>query len=184
MERRVLYPGRFTLLLEITHRGRSREIYHTTDAVAILLYDKAGRRLILVRQPREAMINEANPDGLITEPVAGRFDCDLGVTALAVKESLEEAGVTLREDQIEVLNSGQSMPGSPGESDSRKYLCYAIVEPGQIGPNQMIFSAPGEDERTTRVFLPNDELETYVCEDLSAFALIQYHRLRLKAEEA
>lgn len=177
----VLYHGYYTMVNR-THRGRTHEVCLATNAVTILMYDPINRRVILIQQPRAAMVRPDNPDGIIVETVAGRFDCDLDPVSLAIKEAQEESGVTLRPDQVQVLNSCQMMADCPGLTSQRSYLCYAEITPDQIGADQETFSAAGENEQIRRLSISVDDLPNYVCEDIHVFALVQWLLRKLDQE--
>lgn len=179
--RRVVYDGYYKIEV-VTILGRKRETICKGNTVTILLYDRKNRKAALVRQPREAMITDENPGGLITEPVAGMMEPNVSVKALAVKEAWEEARVLITEDDVEVLNQGRPMATSPGTLTEFGYLCYAEFNPDLMEQGDRESSAEGEDERCRRVLLSEDELRSYVCEDMRAFALIQYLLRKLKSE--
>ena len=171
--RRIGYEGFFTLEIITTPDG-PREVLRTTDSVAVLLYDRSNRRIVLVRQPRVAMATDENPHGYLTELVAGRLDAPIDVKALIVKEAREEAGIRLTEDRIELLNDGKPLAVSAGAIDERTYLAFAEITEDDIEPGERIRGAEGEGERIERLFVSVDDLEGYVCEDLRVFALIQF----------
>lgn len=168
-----VYDGFFKIDVVDTPAG-TREFLVETDAVNILLYDPVGDAVLLVRQPRAAMITEENSEGLITETVAGRFDVKLGPRGLAAKEAGEEAGVHLREEDIILLNDGKPLAISAGATIGRVYLAYAKIPPGAYEVAERIFGADGEGESITRLWIPTKALSDYPCEDLRVFTLIQW----------
>ena len=180
MPRRVIgWNGFFKIVVVHRDDGRLREFLEASDSVSLLVYDRDRRRILLVRQIRESQERADNPGGYITETVAGRFDCDLGAAALAAKEACEEAGVTIRSDDVVLLNSGRPMAVSAGSTAERAYLCYAEVGADAIEEAERVFGVDdGED--ITRVWIPVDELEKYVAEDVRVFALIQWFLHNIK----
>ncbi|MDA1192547.1 MAG: hypothetical protein O3A46_12805 [Candidatus Poribacteria bacterium] len=176
--KKTIYEGFYTFEVLQTPDGE-REVLRTSGGVSILLHDTVKRRIILVEQPRASLISDENPDGLIVENVAGRFDVRLGAKALAVKEAWEEVGVRLREDQVELLNDGQPMTVSAGATDELAYLAYAEITPDQIEPGEHVRGVVGEGERVTRVFVSLDDLDSYICQDMRVWALIQHLKFRL-----
>ena len=109
-----------------------------------------------------------------------RFDVDLGVKALAVKEAKEEAGVKVTEDRIVVLNQGVPMALSAGILAERAYLCYVEVTEDDFEQEERSFGTDA-GEHVRRVWIPTEELEGYVCEDIRVWAFNQWF-LRMQAE--
>ncbi|GIX07818.1 MAG: hypothetical protein KatS3mg115_2221 [Candidatus Poribacteria bacterium] len=169
----IAYRGFFTLEIVDTPVGR-REVLRTTDSVVVLVHDVVNDRVLLVRQRRAAMATDENPEGWITEAIAGRMDRGLPVRELIAQEAWEEAGVRLEPEQIELLNHGQPMAVTAGVTNERSYLAYAPVRPEQIEAGEHPRGLSGEGEEIFRVFVPVSELETVVYEDVRVFALCQY----------
>lgn len=107
-------------------------VLRASDSVVGLLIDETNDRVLLVRQLRAPMVREDNLDGAITELTAGRFDVKLGPKALLVKEAREEAGVTLTEEEIELVNLGEPMALSAGILTERCFGGFAIIHPDRI----------------------------------------------------
>ncbi len=173
MNTREVYRGFCTVeLVQTTEGERTRVV--STDSVNVFIYDKTNDRILLVRQFRAPAIREDNPDGWHTGTVAGRFDVNLSPRALAVKEAYEEAGVTISEDQIELLNGGQPMFLSVGLFTERAYLTYAEVMAEMIDPVEKTFGVVDEGEQIKRIWVPANDLANYPCEDVRVFAMIQW----------
>jgi nicotinate (nicotinamide) nucleotide adenylyltransferase len=154
--------------------GGARDVVRTTDSVSLLILLKDLQEIILVRQPRVSMITDDNPDGMITELVAGRFDVDLTVKQLAAKEASEEVGATIDPDRITLINDGQSMALSAGILDEMGYLTFVTINSSEIEATDRIFGVEDEGEQIQRVRMPISDLANYVCEDVRTFALIQW----------
>ena len=164
--------------------GHNTVVVRATDSVAGLLYDVRKERALLVRQPRATMIRDNNPQGMILECVAGRFDVDLGPKALLVKEAFEEAGVVITEDDVELLNNGVPMALSAGVLTERAYLGFAEIETDKlVGDDDDVFGAEGEGETIQHVWIPVDILFNSTFEDVRVMALVLYLRLRLMTEQ-
>lgn len=174
---RYLYAGFFTLVERNIGRGW-RQFLKTMNSVNVLVYVRDLDRFVLVRQPRESQIGVDNPTGQVTETIAGRFDRRLTPQDLIIQESQEEAGITLRPEDIEWVNHGQPMTLSAGALSERAYLAYAVIDSSQLGLEQDSYSAPGEDERIERLLIKPDELARHGCEDIRVFALLQFHLLK------
>ena len=172
MKRETMFQGFFRVERITTDEGLVRDIVLSTDSVNLLVYDKSQDRVLLVKQVRESQIRDDNPAGFITETIAGRFDVDLGVKALAVKEAKEEAGVKVTEDRIVVLNQGVPMALSAGILAERAYLCYVEVTEEDFEQEERSFGTDA-GEHVRRVWIPVSELKDYVCEDVRVYGLIR-----------
>ncbi len=148
-----------------------------TDSVAFLVHNVDKDEVLLVTQQRPAMIRDDNPEGMITEAAAGRFDRDVGVDGLILSELLEELGVIATEDQIEHLNFHVPLALSPGVLTERQYLAYVAIRDDQIDPTKRQYGAKFESESITRTFIPVSRLEGMVFDDMKLFALVQWFLL-------
>ena len=157
----------------ITPAG-DREIVLSRDAVAILLYHRHSDCIVLINQQRVAMITEENPEGMFTEVVAGLFDLEIGIKELMVKEVAEEAGISLTEEQIELVNNGMPLASTPGGNTERIYLGYAEISSEQIDTSRRVFGLKEEGERITRTFVPAEELESMTFHDMKTWTLVQW----------
>ncbi len=177
---RVLYDG-FAKLEEWFVGGpHPHLVLRSTDSVAILLHDTVNHRILLVKQSRVAMIRKDNPDGLITEAVAGRFDVSLSPVELAVKEAFEEARAIIQESQVALLNYGEPVALSAGISTERSWLAYAAISPHQLTGNDTdVFGVPEEGEQIKRVWVSEETFlaDDYVCEDVRVYAFRQHIKI-------
>ncbi len=159
----------------------------SSDSVAGLLYDRNNHRVLLIRQKRVPMEREDNPSGAITELVAGRFDVNLGPKALLVKEAKEEAGVTLREEDVVLLNKGKPMALSAGILTERCYLAYAEIFAAQVTEGDEGYGVAEEGESITRVWVDASDFingnHPGLHECLRTFTLAQHLRLVMLGEE-
>lgn len=173
-KREVLYKG-FVCLEKLTVEDLPFNpiIMKTTDSVAVLLFDATNDRVLLVRQERAAMVREDNPDGLITEMVAGRFDVELGPKALLIKESKEEAGVEITEDEMELINGGVPMALSAGVLTERCYGGFAVIHPDKVSEGEK-YGVVVEGETITRVWQSADDFIKGPHEDWRVWAFAQF----------
>lgn len=176
MSETILHDGFFKFVMVTRSDGRTREFLRTTDSAYLLVYDVDNKNILLVRQPREAMIAVGNPEGLIDECIGGRFDVNLSPRELMAKEAKEEFGLTIDPETIELLNNGQPMAVSAGAVTEKAYLGIAQVFGHQVDMTTIksYWGNETEGERITRIFVSRKNLEEYVCEDVRVFALIQY----------
>lgn len=170
------YPGR--LKFRVVRRNK-RVFVQTTDSVAVLIWLVNTSEVIMISQEREAMRRKDNPEAIITETVAGRFDVDLNVVDLAIKEAWEEAGARVEFDQITLLNKGRPVANSAGVLTERTHLVLAKIGSEQIEEDR-IFGAPDEKEQITRHRIPISELAHMTYDSLTSFALVMQFLLQLQ----
>lgn len=155
------------------------EFIRTTDSAAGILHDVVRRRVLLIRQDHVAAMSDDNPYGTLITPFAGRFDVNLPPKQLLIKEAMEEVGVVLTEDEIEMLNFGHPMVLSIGVLTERTYLSYAEITAAHLtGTDEEIRSAKGENEGIKRCWILVDDLDTFVCDDLRVLAFIQHIKIK------
>ncbi|MBI5742588.1 MAG: NUDIX hydrolase [Candidatus Niyogibacteria bacterium] len=170
MTRPVLYDG----FLKVVRAENGFEVVEVTDSVTILPYDEATDSVVLISEVRPAMISPNNPTGEMLSIPAGRFDGNYGVRELMVKELAEEAGISVSESQIELLNGGKPLALSPGICTEKTYLGFVSVAPGQIERTERIFGNVHEGERIRRQFVPVSALPKMVFGNVTTFALFQW----------
>ena len=122
MKTRV-YDG-FVMVDKVQTAAGLREVVVATDSVAFLVYNRDTDELLFATQDRAPMMRPDNPQGAILEVGAGRFDTDIGVRGLVVKELKEELGVTATKPEVQVLNDEIPLALSPGVLTERQYLAY------------------------------------------------------------
>ena len=169
----TLYKGFFTVEIVDTPQG-SREVIRATNSVSILFYNLSNQTVLLIREPRTAMITKQNPQGLTIGNVAGRFDVDLSPRALAVKEAWEEAGITIKEEDIIMLNDSQPMAVNAGMTDEKCYLAFATIGWDNYEPDEKLFGNTEEGEKIERVWMSIEKFKKYQPECLKVFALQQW----------
>jgi len=96
--------------------------YHRSDAVAVLIYDDANQRVLLIRQFRYAVYAKTG-EGWLTECVAGMMEENETPLEVAHREVFEETGLRLR--QAELL---AHYFFSPGGCSDRVHLYLGTVE--------------------------------------------------------
>jgi len=150
------------------------EIVVTTASIAVLIYIVSQEKIVLVTQERKPMVGKVNESGEMLEAPAGRFDHEVGIKALAVKEVMQETGITIGEDQVYLINRGNSLATTPGTNTELMYLACAEITPEQLGPEQEFYGAAEEGERTRRVIIDLKTLDSMIHHDMKTFALIQW----------
>ncbi len=149
-------------------------VVRTSDSVAGLLYDVTSDRVLLIRQQRPAMVRDDNPDGAITEMVAGRFDVKLSPKALLIKEAREEAGVEITEDEVELINRGVPMALSTGVLTERCFGAFAIIRPDKVAKGDEGYGVPEEGEKIARVWMSAEEFVNAQHADWRVWAFAQF----------
>ncbi|WP_078708242.1 NUDIX domain-containing protein [Consotaella salsifontis] len=120
-------------------QSAAREAYDRGNGVAILLYDRQKRSVVLTRQFRlPAYVNEGG-DGMLIEATAGLVD-DLDPKAAIIKEVEEETGYHVR-DVSELFDIFMS----PGAVTERLYFYLAEIEAGVRGSEGGGAADEGED---------------------------------------
>jgi ADP-ribose pyrophosphatase len=92
----------------------SREVFERGHAVVLIPYDATNDRVVLLEQFRVGAIGHGDTPWLL-EFVAGMFDADESPIDVAVRESKEEADLTLDTDQIDKVMEYFSSPGGMSE---------------------------------------------------------------------
>lgn len=157
-------------------------VVRASDSVAGLLYDRTNHRVLVIRQSRVPMERTDNPTGAVVELVAGRFDVKLGPKALLVKEAKEEAGVTITEDDVRLLNDGVPLALSAGILTERCYLCYAEIAPDKIDEGDENRGVPEEGECISRIWIDADEFVKGPFECVRVLTLALYMKDILRDE--
>ena len=109
-----------------------REVFRVGEAVAVLPYDPAADRVLLIEQFRPGPLIAGDAEPWLFEIVAGRIDAATPATAsdpveaTARREAMEEAGLTL--GRLERFDLGYASPGATDETLAL-YLAEARLPP-------------------------------------------------------
>ncbi len=87
-----------------------REVFVGIDAVLVLPYDPKQDRILLVEQVRMGPVVRQDPNPWVLEPIAGMIDATESPEQSALRESVEEAGLTHLD--LRHLSSFYPSPGS------------------------------------------------------------------------
>lgn len=152
-----------------------RERVRVTDSVGFLAVDPVRRKAILVSQAREPMMRDDNPEGMLIEITAGRFDIKIGVRGLVVKEAAEELGVTIQKRDVKLLNGGKSLALSPGILTERQYIAYFEADLGERidDRSQRVFGVEADGERITHRVYTFKQLKRMRFEDMKTLAVVR-----------
>lgn len=173
----TVYQGYVTLLVA-TFTGPDgesfgREIEHHGRAACVLPYDPVARTALLVNLPRAPVIWAGGPPELLKAPAGMVENEDPEDTA--IREALEECGVTLR--RLDAVGSPFSSPGVSSERVDLFLAAYSSAD--RIAPGGGV---AGENEHIRVQEVPLSLLWTWVeqrkIEDLKSLALILALRVR------
>ena len=121
-----------------TWQRQSRESYDIGEAAAVLPYDRARGRVLLVKQFRWPVF-EAGYHRLLIEAIAGKLDGDTP-EACAVREAMDEAGVKI--SNLRLVTHAFVSPGAVQERPSFFLADYDSTAPREKGGGH---EAEGED---------------------------------------
>lgn len=123
-EKRALYDGFFKLEKSVIQYERYdgtmskevvRENFHRGDSVAVLIYDPKHRKVLLVKQFRYAVYTNEPSSAWIIELVAGSINKNDDPTGTIVREIFEETHLTIKSENIQLLNTFYLSPGGTSE---------------------------------------------------------------------
>lgn len=153
-------------------------IVRTTNAAAVLIFDRRSESVVLIEQDRSAMKTPDNPQGRVTEVVAGRFDIDGETVQVMLKREIkEETGIEIEdESRIRIINWGKPMASSPGFATEQVYSAFVEVDldPDELKRTKEIFGAVDEGEKITRKFVSVYQLPEMVFDNQKTFGLIMW----------
>lgn len=165
----VMYKGFVTVFKGPT----KHEVVQTTDSVGFIVYIVDREEVVFVKQNRAPMMSDENPEGLIVEVPAGRFDVNLSAQELIAKEAGEELGAKIHLDQVKLLNQGKPLAMSPGVMTEKMILGVVMIDSSQIEDQERIFGVD-DNEQISRVFVKIYHLNSFVFDDLKTFCLVSY----------
>jgi hypothetical protein len=179
----------FVRLSKVPTSDGPRLVLYASDSIALIVtvkYANGERGIVLVRQPRAAVITDQDPDGFFEELIACRIDKD-GYTLAdyIVDEASKEAGVNIDRSKIRILNHGQSVALSIGVLTERQY--YVAIEVSsddilEVGDDHW-FGDTTEGERIKRSIVPVEEFLRRPVGDVKQLVAQLYLRQMIVAEE-
>jgi nudix-type nucleoside diphosphatase (YffH/AdpP family) len=141
--------------LLVTHRQidgttssvQRRLVFERGDSVAVLLFNRDRRAVVLVGQFKAPTLiarrrdDPATTDGWLVEPLAGMIDTGEAPEAAAIRETLEETGYRIREPEL----IGRFFV-SPGGTSERVFLYFA-----EVGDADRVGMGGGIDDEDIKV---------------------------------
>ncbi len=141
--------------LLVTHRQidgttssvQRRLVFERGDSVAVLLFNRDRRTVVLVEQFKAPALiarrrdDPATTDGWLVEPLAGMIDTGEAPEAAAIRETLEETGYRIREPEL----IGRFFV-SPGGTSERVFLYFA-----EVGDADRVGMGGGIDDEDIKV---------------------------------
>jgi ADP-ribose pyrophosphatase len=125
-----------------------REVFERGNAVAVLPYDPVQKKIILIEQFRIGAINR-QPSPWLLEVVAGIIEKGESIEAVARREMLEEAGLT-----VQALHPIYHYWASPGACTEEVHLYCGIVDASKAGG---IHGVATEEEDIKVHVIPQDD---------------------------
>ena len=154
---------------------QKREIYERGNAVAILLYNKSKRTVILTRQFRLASFLNGNKGGMLIEVCAGMLDEDEKPEDAVKRETTEETG--FRIDAVTKVLESYMSPGSLTE-----ILYFFIAE---YSDDMKVHEGGGVDHEQENIEVLEmkfddafNMIETGEIKDAKTIMLLQYIKLK------
>ena len=154
---------------------QKREIYERGNAVAILLYNKSRRTVILTRQFRLASFLNGNKGGMLIEVCAGMLDEDEKPEDAVKRETTEETG--FRIDAVTKVLESYMSPGSLTE-----ILYFFIAE---YSDDMKVHEGGGVDHEQENIEVLEmkfddafNMIETGEIKDAKTIMLLQYIKLK------
>ncbi len=120
-----------------------REIFERGHASAVLPYDPATDRLLLIEQFRAGALHEKNP--WLTELIAGIIEPGETPESVVIREAEEEAGIQLTRTRFI-----QEYLVSPGGTTEKIHLFYGEADLSEAGGHHGLLHE-GEDIRVLLV---------------------------------
>ena len=148
------------------------ELVRTTDAAAVLVCNTRTNNVIFITQDRFPMIRDDNPNGTVTEVVAGRFDRPVSLVDLLILEVYEEIGIQLNPRNLVILNDAQPLAPSPGILTERIGVAVCFVGFDESDGADKTYGVDGE--KIKRVSVPVRQLDRMIYSDLKTWGLAQY----------
>ncbi|MFQ6548509.1 NUDIX domain-containing protein [Aestuariibius sp. 2305UL40-4] len=88
----------------------TREVFVGSDAALVLPYDPVRDEVVLIEQFRMGPFARSDPAPWVYEPIAGLVDPGEDPSETALREALEEAGLTI--DRLEPIAATYASPGA------------------------------------------------------------------------
>ncbi len=150
----------YHIVCEITFKGKtynvSRDVIISKNSVAGIVIDSNNKRVLVIRQYREALYHYNNIPFLLLEAVAGFEDDGEDSHDTFIREVFEETGVVLVEDDI---GDCFSYYPSPGNSSECTHICIAYVSDKTKIPEVLSGGLESEGEIIQPVWLDFDKIQ-------------------------
>lgn len=105
-----------------------RELFERGNAVAVLPYDPIQRKVILIEQFRAGAIHDSTATPWLFEIVAGIIEPGESLHTVAIRETQEEAGLTIKR-----LHPIYQYWASPGGCTEKLHLFCGIIDATNAG---------------------------------------------------
>ena len=154
---------------------QNREVFDHGNAVAVLLYNKEQRTVILTKQFRIATYINGNATGMLTEACAGLLEGDEDPEDAVIREIKEETGYHIT--HVEKVYEAYSSAGSLTEL---LYLYIAEYASGQQKGEGGGLAEEGEEINVLEMSFDEatDMMEKGEIRDAKTIILLQYLKLK------
>ena len=137
----------------------TREVFERGDAVVVILYDTTQDKLLLLEQFRAGALRTSDTPWML-EFVAGMFDENESAVDVAVRESKEEANITLSPKNVLPIMKYLSSPGGMSECI---HLYWANFDSDEVLPGS-VFGLDDENEDILLHLISREEAITLLNE--------------------
>ena len=156
-----LCRGKFLSLKEVffNYKGKKRrwEVCNSMDSVAVLIYDRDLKSIILVKQFRLPVFLK-NRDGYTYELCAGLCDKDKCSIEIAREEVLEECGYDVESERIEKITSTWASVGTNAANQTIYYV--EVTQKDKVNEGGGI-----DDEDIEIVEVKKDDVEKFIFDE-------------------
>jgi len=136
----------------------TREVFERGDAVVVMLYDVIEDNLLLLEQFRAGALRTEQSPWLL-EFVAGMFEANEDPIDVAIRETKEEAGISIEASTVKPIMKYLSSPGGMSECI---HLYWAKFDSHKVSPGSIY----GLDDE-------NEDILLHVISRTEALALLE-----------
>lgn len=135
------YQLKHKLFSQKFSKSITREVFERGDAVVVMLYDAIEDNLLFLEQFRAGALRTEQTPWLL-EFVAGMFESDEDPIDVAIRETKEEAGISLEASAVRPIMKYLSSPGGMSECI---HLYWAKFDSNKVSPGS-IYGLDDENE--------------------------------------
>lgn len=144
-----------------------RAISHVTDAATVLPYDPVRDRVLLVEQIRVGALAKGDPRPWMLEPIAGLIDAGETADDAAIRETQEEAGLSVDAQALQFIARYYPSPGGLAQV-FHSYVALCDLPDGSDGLHGKL----DENEDIRAHLVPLDDLMAMIASGEAANAAL------------